>query len=214
MSMRCQVIVSCIPLLVLAPALTFADPLVGITIEPEVDAENGAQYDYDRDLYPHWEDYDRDCQNVRHEVLIDESLVPVSFRDKPGTDKDDCFVETGLWFDSYNNRTFFRASEVDIDHVVPLKEVHQSGGHLWSEQQREEYANDRTNPGHLIAVYKSTNRKKGFKDPAEWMPDNEHFKCAYISIWTAVKRRWQLSMDAAEAEKIRAISETCSVTAE
>lgn len=212
--MRCKAMVACLPLLVLAPALASGDPLVGITIEPEVDVENGSKHDYERSLYRHWEDYDGDCQKVRHEVLIEESLVPVGFKDKQGTDEDTCVVETGLWFDPYNNRTFSRASDVQIDHMVPLKEVHQSGGYRWSKQRREEYANDRTNPGHLIAVRRKTNGEKGFKDPAEWMPDNERFRCAYVSIWTAIKRRWQLSMDSAEAEKIRAILQTCSVTAE
>ena len=35
---------------------------------------------YDRRDYPHWIDLDQDCQNTRHEVLVEESTVPVQFK--------------------------------------------------------------------------------------------------------------------------------------
>ena len=35
---------------------------------------------YDRKSYRHWIDEDRDCQNARHEVLIEESLSTVGFK--------------------------------------------------------------------------------------------------------------------------------------
>ena len=46
--------------------------------------------DYDRDDWNHWTDADRDCQNTRHEVLIEESLVEVTFKSADG-----CQVATG-----------------------------------------------------------------------------------------------------------------------
>ena len=77
---------------------------------------------YERKSYRHWTDEDRDCQNARHEVLIEESLSTVGFK----TSKD-CRVVSGSWNDPYSGRTITDATKLDIDHMVPLKEAHQSG---------------------------------------------------------------------------------------
>ena len=46
---------------------------------------------YDRKTYHHWIDEDRDCQNARHEVLIEESLSTVGFK----TSKDCRVISVG-----------------------------------------------------------------------------------------------------------------------
>jgi hypothetical protein len=61
----------------------------------------------------------------------------------------------------------------------------------------------------LIAVDASANRSKGDRDPADWLPPNEAFRCAYMLAWTAVKRTWKLSMDQAEADAITAVLQNC-----
>ncbi len=90
-----------------------------------------------------------------------------------------------------------------------LEGAHQSGAHAWDNDKRRQYTNDLDNPGHLIGVDDGTNQSKGFKDPAEWLPPNENFHCAYVMAWVEVKRVWQLSVDADEAEVIRDVLAGC-----
>ena len=132
---------------------------------------------YNRKDYLHWIDEDRDCQNTRNEVLIQESLDPVSFKSKKG-----CKVLSGRWFGSFTGKTFNNPKQLDIDHLVPLKEAHDSGAHAWSKSRKREYANDMSHPDHLIAVSSRANRSKGAKDPSEWLPPDQLLRLTFIFI--------------------------------
>ncbi len=92
---------------------------------------------------------------------------------------------------------------LDIDHMVPLKEAHRSGAHAWTAERREAYANDLGHPQALIAVKSGANRSKGDKDPANWMPPNRSYWCQYLGDWIAIKTRWELSVDQAEADALK-----------
>jgi hypothetical protein len=159
---------------------------------------------YKRSLYKHWIDADQDCQDTRQEVLISESVIAVTL------DRRGCKVLKGRWYDPYTGRTFTRPKSLDIDHFVPLKEVHLSGGSRWGAARRKAYANDLSDPNTLIAVSAGANRSKGFKDPAKWMPKNTAYHCDYVRIWVAVKARWNLTIDARERRKIQEVQATCS----
>ena len=80
-------------------------------------------------------------------MLIEESLTPVTFK----TDKG-CRVVSGSWLGAYSGDVFTDASLLDIDHLVPLKEAHESGGFDWDADRRRDYANDLSDPNTLIAV--------------------------------------------------------------
>jgi hypothetical protein len=161
---------------------------------------NGASSSYSRDDYlPSWADLDNDCRDTRAEVLISESLTPVTFDNKG------CAVISGLWHDPYTGLTFTNPSDLDVDHLVPLKEAHLSGGYLWSAAQKRAYANDVNNPLVLIAVDDSTNQSKGDRDPALWLPPSASYRCEYIKSWVIVKKSYGLSIDAAEQAAIDAI---------
>lgn len=159
---------------------------------------------YDRkQWHPGWEDADGDCQNARHEVLISESLVPVRLS------ADGCRVVSGKWVDPFSAKTFTDPRGLDIDHLVPLKEAHESGGSAWSARKKRMYANDLHHPDTLIAVSREENRAKGAKDPARWLPSNRAYRCEYVRSWKRVKRIWGLSSDPAEERAIRKIEREC-----
>ena len=109
---------------------------------------------YNRKSYRHWIDEDRNCQNAPHEVLIEESLY-VGFKASKG-----CRVVSGSWNDAYSGRTITDATKLDIDHMVPLKEVHQSGAANWSRERKTAYANGLDDPDTLKAVDRCLNRQK------------------------------------------------------
>lgn len=148
---------------------------------------------YNRDDYlPSWADADGDCINTRHEVLIVESLIP------PTMSSSGCTVVAGLWFDPYTDQHFTDPADLDVDHVVPLKEAHISGAAAWSTDQKRAFANDLTNPLILIAVDDGTNQSKGDRDPAQWMPPNRAYYCEYIMNWVAIKEAYGLTTDTNE----------------
>ncbi len=142
---------------------------------------------YDRADWPHWIDVDGDCQNTRAEVLIEASSEPVKFkRNKP------CNVTWGRFFDPYTGKTFLKASDLDVDHIVPLAHAHEAGAAQWTRERKRDFAND---PQNLIAVSRSENRKKGADTPIEYLPPRQAYRCEYLWRWLSVKIKYQLRLD-------------------
>ena len=145
--------------------------------------------DYDRSEWKHWTDADRDCQDARQEVLIEESLDGVTFE----TEKE-CRVATGRWWAPYLAHHLGNPGHIDVDHHVPLKNAHLSGGWKWDPTTKEAYANNLTDPAHLIAISSRHNRSKGARGPEEWKPPDQASWCQYALDWTEIKRSWELTM--------------------
>ncbi|MGW7328204.1 hypothetical protein ACWGIU_06225 [Streptomyces sp. NPDC054840] len=55
-------------------------------------------------------------------------------------------------------------SGVDIDHIVPLAEVHVSGGYGWTTECRRRYADDLGSDVTLVGVTARSNRQKSDQD--------------------------------------------------
>ena len=160
--------------------------------------------EYDRADWKHWTDEDKDCQNTRHEVLIEESLKAVTFKN----DKQ-CQVATGEWLAPFTGDTVTDGTKLDVDHMVPLKNAHDSGGWAWDKDKKAAYANGMGYADHLIAVTASANRQKGAKGPDEWKPADQDYWCDYAVDWVQIKVDWGLSATKAEWAALQEMITTC-----
>ena len=149
---------------------------------------------YDRDLFGGWSDTDRDCQNMRHELLQKLSTAVVRFSENAWR------VTRGRWLDPYTDKVFFESRQLDIDHLVPLGYSWNRGAHSWTSQKRVQFAND---PVNLFAVEKSVNRQKSAYGPAEWLPPNIKFRCQYILRFQRVIKVYGLRQSANELRLIQ-----------
>ena len=152
---------------------------------------------YDRTVFGGWSDDDGDCQNTRHERLIARSLDPVELSD------DGCFAVTGRWYDPYADTTYASASDLEIDHMVPLFYAWEHGGALWEPEKQRQFAND---PANLLPVAATVNRSKGADGPLEWLPPAEEFGCEYLLRFSRVIQRYDLTLSIDEADSLRLLT--------
>jgi hypothetical protein len=155
------------------------------------------QEGYDRDQYGYPADGNGDGCDTRAEVLIRDSATPAQ------VDPVGCTVVAGDWHSPYDDRTTSDPGALEIDHVVALKEAHDSGAWTWDRTRRTEFGNDLRDPRSLRAVTSQVNEEKGDADPSNWLPPNRTYQCTYIADWVAIKARWGLSMDQSEHGRIR-----------
>ena len=156
---------------------------------------------YQRKDWPHWIDADKNCRNTRQEMLIATSRTPVKFNDSR-----QCTVKTGLWIGPYTGKTFTKASDVDIDHVVPLAHAHRHGAANWTRTQRRTFANDFEN---LLVVDDATNQAKSDKAPHEWLPPNKRFWCEYGKRWQHIKDKYRLFYSNPEQNMLKRLAASC-----
>ncbi len=188
------------------PALPTATATVTATVlRVTVSAVPATLPDYDRNDWKQWTDADRDCQDARNEVLIAESRTRVAYR----TDRK-CRVTTGEWLAPYSNTIVTDPGRLDVDHMVPLGNAHDSGAWQWSAQQRERYANYLEDPQHLIAVTASANRSKGARGPDQWKPEDQTYWCQYAVDWINIKSTWELTVTEAELAGLNEMLYSCN----
>ncbi|MFE6309108.1 HNH endonuclease family protein [Nocardiopsis sp. NPDC057823] len=166
--------------------------------ELTVEAENDPP-GYDRAMFPHWSSQDG-CDT--RQTVLERSGENVEMNE-------DCRAVSGSWYSAYDGETFTDPQDLDIDHMVPLKEGWRSGAHAWTTEERERFANDLESSPQLWAVSATTNRSKGDADPADWMPPLESVHCEYAAAWIEVKHVWDLSVDTDEEAALRGVLDGC-----
>jgi hypothetical protein len=174
------------------PCLSTHQQVQSATQEAEV-RSRGYSTLYDRDDWGGWIDEDGDCQDTRAEVLIRDTQAKVSL--------DGCRVVSGLWNLPYSGGSTTSASQIDIDHIIPLNWAHGHGGDRWSSERKKAFANDADN---LLATSSSANRSKGAKSPGQWMPSID--KCSYARRWEGLIEKYALK---ATTREVAAIEKAC-----
>ena len=155
---------------------------------------------YNRKTWKHWTDHDHNCLDTRTEILKARSLIPVTMNKKG------CKVKAGKWQDYYFNETLIEAKNVDIDHLVPLKNAHDSGGADWSFERKEKFAND---PENLVVTNKKYNRTKSSKGIDQWLPVELSYTCKYVRQWIKIKTKYKLEIKPQEIVTINLLKTKC-----
>jgi len=154
---------------------------------------------YERTLFKTWDIISGTC-DTRETVLKRDGTNVV-------TDSS-CGATSGSWVSPYDGVATNLASDLDIDHLVPLKEAWVSGARDWTDAQREAFANDLTRP-QLVAVTDNLNQSKGDKDIANWIPPLSSYVCTYARAWVQVKHFYKLTIDSTEKTAISGILGGC-----
>lgn len=154
----------------------------------------GASKSYDRSTFGRpWTDDTSDALGHNGCSTRDDVLR----RDMTGETLRDgrCVVLTGQLDDPYTGRKIaFSKSHpqaVQIDHVVALHYAWEHGADRWTDERREEYAND---PLVLLAVDGPANIRKSDHGPSEWEPPNKTIWCALAVRQAQVEIKYRITV--------------------
>lgn len=145
--------------------------------------------------------------STRNDILA-RDLKKVRFSD---TKK--CKVESGTLDDPYTGQevNFIygpnTSAAVQIDHIVALQNAWVSGAYNLDQATRVNLAND---PENLVASGGRENVSKGSKDASRWLvPNNPDYRCQYAASQVNVKKKYSLSVTAAEKYALQNVLGQC-----
>ena len=154
---------------------------------------------YDRDEFGQtWADIDRNGCDQRNDVLRRDMRKRHT---KPGTNG--CVLAKGVLNVDPHNYASRKVSytkgdgDIEIDHVVSLRDAWKSGAEGWKPSKLEKFANHFMN---LEAIDSETNQDKGDKAADQWLPKSGSDACYYVSRQVALKYRYRLTVTAAEKD--------------
>lgn len=99
------------------------------------------------------------------------------------------------------------ASQVSIDHILPLAVAWDRGANQWSIDQRKRFAND---PDNLLATSSAINQAKSDKMPDHWQPTLPTGRCLYATRLVEVAIKYQLPVTVAENAALRTGLGSCA----
>lgn len=155
----------------------------------------GSMTGYSRTMFPHWRDAstygwpvapNNACNSRNAALYRDGQKVTMSAT---------CTNLKGTWIDPYSAKKFALASDIDIDHTVPLANAWRSGANKWTTTKRTQFAND---PLVLVSAWDALNQQKGDKGPEAWKPQNKAAWKLYATRWVMVKSKYGLSVTPTE----------------
>jgi len=157
----------------------------------ELDLDIPSTFSYDR---ADWgEVYVPGAITTRRKILEDRSRAPIVLREGKSS------VKFGFWHDYYFPETHLKAWEVEVDHIVPLKNAHDNGAAFWSAEKKLQFATD---PENLVVTKKEYNRLKGPKGIDEWLPVDKRYACRYVKNWMKIKKKYSLIITKQEMEAV------------
>ncbi|NGO12906.1 HNH endonuclease [Streptomyces sp. HC44] len=179
----------------LAPVTTDVDKAGARKLIGELSMKGrGPQTGYDRDEFGYaWMDTADGVPLARNGCDTRNDLIRRDGQNLRFRTGSDCVVIAMTLDDPYTGTTIKwrkqKATEVQIDHVVPLSYSWQMGSSRWSESKREQLANDVLN---LMPVEGRANSAKGDSGPASWLPPNKQIRCAYAVRFAQVATKYEM----------------------
>ncbi len=166
----------------------------------------GPKTGYDRDEFGYaWMDTADGVPLARNGCDTRNDLLARDGEDLEYRSGSDCVVVAMTLDDPYTGTTVEwrkqKAAAVQIDHVVPLSYGWQMGASRWSEDRREQLAND---PLNLMPVDGPTNGSKSDSGPASWLPPNKQIRCSYAVRFAQVTLKYEMPVTAADRDAMLA----------
>ena len=123
----------------------------------------------------------------------------------------DSRLADGSWFLPYESRYTFDRSGLKAVHLLPLYELHRSGGWNWAPEKQTQYGAGALERGPDVWALFSLEMlaARGFADPGIWLPEAGPGRCAYVMDWIGQKALWRLSVDPREKEALTAALSNC-----
>ena len=114
----------------------------------------------------------------------------------------------GKVYGPYTGTCFQSMAETDIEHMVATSEAHDSGLCAAPRSVKAAFASDLLNL--TLAAPRVNRYSKSGKDVAEWAPDLN--ACWFVARTLQVRRKYRLTIDAAEAAAAAAVLSRCDAT--